>query len=145
LALIHGILTPFKGQVSAPVGRLPWNREQFGIVAGGKDAVTRYEVIRHLKINFGRKTVPVTYLRLYPESGRTHQIRVHLKYLGFPILGDYLYAGRKTGREDRLWVKRTMLHASELSFIHPVTLQPLTFKTDLPPDMQRILAGAVNA
>jgi 23S rRNA-/tRNA-specific pseudouridylate synthase len=59
-------------------------------------------------------------------------------------LGDYLYAGRKTGREDRMWVKRTMLHAAELSFVHPTTLKPQTFKAEIPPDMQQILSGTVG-
>ena len=91
LAIVHGKLVPEEGEINAPVGRLPWNRERFGIVPGGKEAVTKYKIQKYIK--------DFSIVELYPQSGRTHQIRVHVKYINHPIVGDYLYAGRKTARQ----------------------------------------------
>ncbi len=131
LAIVHGKLVPDEGEIRAPVGRLPWNRERFGIVPGGKEAVTKYKVLRHLK--------EFSLVELYPETGRTHQIRVHLKYINHPILGDYLYAGRKTARDDRTWAKRVMLHAWKLACTHPATGKKLAFEAQIPDDMNTII------
>lgn len=130
LALIHGQLVPDVGEINAPVGRLPWNRERFGIVPGGKEAITKYKVIEHKK--------DLSLVELYPETGRTHQIRVHLKYINHPIIGDYLYAGRKTARADRQWAPRVMLHAWKLSFTHPATRESLAIEAPIPDDINRI-------
>lgn len=80
-----------------------------------------------------------SFLELYPETGRTHQIRVHLKYINHPILGDYLYAGRKTSRDDRQWAPRVMLHAWKIILIHPVTQKPLEIVSPIQDDMKRII------
>jgi 23S rRNA pseudouridine1911/1915/1917 synthase len=142
LAIIHGLLVPVKGQINAPVGRLPWNKEQFGVVAGGKEAITEYEAISHLEYIIDQKVEKYSFVRLFPKSGRTHQIRVHLKYLGFPILGDYLYAGRKVSRDDRNWVPRVMLHAAHLICLHPQLKTQIEFDAPIPSDMQQILDNA---
>jgi 23S rRNA pseudouridine1911/1915/1917 synthase len=134
-AIVHGKLVPEDGQVDAPIGRLPWNRQQFGIVPGGKDALTRYNTVK----TFVASGEEVTLVELYPETGRTHQIRVHMKYLNHPLLGDYLYAGRKTSRDDRVWAERVMLHAYKISFFHPVTKKPLELTSPMPDDMNRII------
>lgn len=136
LAVVHGKLVPLIGEIRAPVGRLPWNREQFGIVPGGKDAVTSYEVKDSGQSPDGET---ISLVELAPETGRTHQIRVHLKYIHHPIVGDYLYAGRKTARADRLWAPRVMLHAWKLSFVHPVSGKTLAFETPMPDDMKSIV------
>jgi 23S rRNA pseudouridine1911/1915/1917 synthase len=146
LALVHGKLVPSTGSVNAPVGRLPWNREQFGIVPGGKDAVTGYKTIRMLTFTTpDGEAIGYSVVELYPETGRTHQIRVHMKYLGHPLLGDYLYAGRKTSRDDRVWAPRVMLHAWKLSCTHPVTRQPVEFTAPIPPDMESLLQSSREA
>ena len=133
LALVHGKLVPEEGEINAPVGRLPWNPERFGIVPGGKEAVTRYKVI---------KSEDTSLVELYPESGRTHQIRVHLKYINHPIIGDYLYAGRKTSRDDRAHgAPRVMLHAWKISFIHPVAGKTLAIEAPIPDDMKRCISS----
>jgi 23S rRNA pseudouridine1911/1915/1917 synthase len=142
LAIAHGKLVPSKGQINAPVGRLPWNKEQFGVIPGGKESVTEYEVIKHLKFADAGTVEIFSLVKLFPKSGRTHQIRVHLKYLGFPILGDYLYAGRKVSRDDRNWAPRVMLHAHEIVFTHPATRNQVKFNAPVPPDMQTILDSA---
>lgn len=139
LAIVHGALVPPESEIRAPVGRLPWNREHFGIVPGGKDAVTRYKVIKSWQATQGREKEEVTLVELYPETGRTHQIRVHMKYINHPLVGDYLYAGRKTARDDRTWAPRVMLHASKIVLIHPDTHEPLTIEAPVPRDMMDLI------
>lgn len=140
LALVHGLLVPPEGEICAPVGRLPWNRERFGVVPGGKEAVTKYKVVSHQpSANSkaeGRKltTEGFSLVELYPETGRTHQIRVHLKYINHPIVGDYLYAGRKTSRDDRTWAPRVMLHAWKLTLFLPSGGKPLSLTAPIPQD-----------
>lgn len=137
LAIVHGRLVPDIGEIRAPVGRLPWNRERFGIVPGGKESVTNFKVVS--AFNHGKDQYSL--VELYPETGRTHQIRVHVKYINHPILGDYLYAGRKTARDDRTWAPRVMLHAWKLRCSHPVTGKELAFEAPIPDDMSKIIHG----
>lgn len=137
LALAHGTLVPPDGEINAPVGRLPWNRERFGIVPGGKESKTGY----HVQTVITRDKEPISVVELYPLSGRTHQIRVHLKYSNHPIIGDYLYAGRKTSRDDRTWAPRVMLHAWKLTCTHPTTGELLAFEAPIPDDMNSIIHG----
>ena len=149
-ALVHGMVEPQEGEIDATVGRLPWNRERFGVLAGGREAVTRYRVISNLQFPagsvtpLGRRPKPnekFTLLELYPKSGRTHQIRIHAKYLGYPIVSDEFYAGRKTARKDRKWCPRLFLHASNIVFAHPNKKKKLSFKSPLPADLSNALAS----
>ncbi len=135
-ALIHGRIDPAQGEISVPVGRLPWNRKRFGIVAGGRDATTGYKVLSYYKM----KDEILTLLELYPRTGRTHQIRVHLKYMNRPIFADSLYGGRKTSRDDRKILPRQFLHASSISFFHPVTHAPLSFNSPLSEELNNLLS-----
>ncbi|MCJ7805842.1 RluA family pseudouridine synthase, partial [Patescibacteria group bacterium] len=80
-----------------------------------------------------------TLLELTPKTGRTHQIRIHLKYLGHPIVSDEFYAGRKTARNDRKWCPRLFLHASGISFDHPIIGRNIAFKSELPDDLKTFL------
>lgn len=140
VALVHGSLVPEAGEVRAPVGRLPWNKEHFGIVPGGKEAVTRYKVVSSIEYRVSSKsTEKISFVELYPETGRTHQIRVHMKYINHPLVGDYLYAGRKTAKKDRVWAPRVMLHAKHVEFMHPVTGQKVAIDAPIPQDMNRII------
>ena len=146
LALVHGKVRPTEGEMRVPVGRLPWNRKRFGVVVGGREAVTRYKV-QSLKFNPAGATSDVasgkneqlTLVELYPETGRTHQIRVHLKYFGHPIFSDPLYAGRKTARADRKLLPRLFLHATKLSFDHPRTGKRVSFESPLPLELDTFL------
>ncbi|HLD25108.1 MAG TPA: RluA family pseudouridine synthase [Patescibacteria group bacterium] len=135
LAIVHGKLVPAEGEIRAPVGRLPWNRERFGIVPGGKEAVTKYRV---QGIGHRVEGEDLSLVELYPETGRTHQIRVHLKYINHPIVGDYLYAGRKTSRSDRAIVGRVMLHAWKISFRHPKLQTQVDVEAPIPDDMSNV-------
>jgi 23S rRNA pseudouridine1911/1915/1917 synthase len=139
LALAHGAIVPSEGEIRAPVGRLPWNRERFGILPGGKEAVTKYKVHRSWLTVHGKNKEQVSLVELFPETGRTHQIRVHLKYINHPIVADFLYAGRKTARSDRLWAPRVMLHAWKITVMHPVTGTPLAIEAPIPDDMNILI------
>ncbi len=138
-AIVHGKLVPETGEIRAPVGRLPWNPQHFGIVPAGREAVTGYKVLSSWLRVCQNDKEELSLVELYPQTGRTHQIRVHLKYVAHPIVGDYLYAGRKTGRDDRKWAPRVMLHAAEISFRHPVTSQKLELASPMPDDMKRLI------
>ena len=136
IALAHGKLIG-EGEINVPVGRLPWNRKQFGVVAGGRESVTKYKV---LSIKYlANKNEPLSLVELYPETGRTHQIRVHLKHIGHPIMSDELYAGRKIARNDRKMLPRVFLHAAKISFMHPTTKEPVEFESPLPEELQNFL------
>ena len=140
LALVHGLI-PKTGDVNAPVGRLPWNRERFGIVPGGKPSRTTFQV----EATYTRDGKQFSLVEITPETGRTHQIRVHLKYLGYPIVGDYLYGGRKQQLADRIWCPRVFLHAQGLSFPHPSTGRTVEVTAPLPEDLTQILSTLERA
>src|SRR3989344_9593934 len=91
VALVHGEIKPEIGEINVPVGRLPFNRKRFGIVAGGRDSVTSYRVISNFQFPISNERLSL--LEVKPKTGRTHQIRVHLKYSGHPVFSDPLYGG----------------------------------------------------
>ena len=125
-----------EGVINETVGRLPWRRDRFGVLPDGRDAVTNYK--RSLLLR-SKNNEDYTLLELNPESGRTHQIRIHLKHIGHPIVGDEFYAGRKTARKDRRWCNRLFLHAGGIAFLHPVTKAGVKFSSPLPEDLTDIL------
>jgi RluA family pseudouridine synthase len=142
LALVHGRVKQDEGLIEAPVGRLPWNRERFGVLAGGRPAVTRYrveQVFSNADISGYAEKPNFTLVRLFPETGRTHQIRIHLKHLGHPVVGDAFYAGRKTARRDRRWCGRLWLHAERLELADVANAQRV-FVVDVPGELDAILA-----
>lgn len=136
-ALAHGKVSPGEGEINVPVGRLPWNRNQFGILPGGRESKTLYKVLHEYTNPKTKETLSL--VELYPQSGRTHQIRVHLKYIGHPIFSDFLYAGRKTARNDRKVLPRVFLHAAKITLIHPVTEKEMTFESPLPSNLTDLL------
>lgn len=137
IALAHGVMSPKKGEISEPVGRLPWNRNRFGILPGGRESKTLYTVTSYYLLKEEREKL--SYVELYPQSGRTHQIRVHLKFINHPIFSDFLYAGRKTARADRRLLSRVFLHAKALTFIHPTTGAVVSFEAELPSELSEFL------
>lgn len=142
VALAHGKIEPAEGEINVSVGRLPWNRKRFGVIAEGRESVTQYKTINNLQLTINNELL--TLVELYPKSGRTHQIRVHLQYLHHPIFSDLLYAGRKTSRNDRKLLPRVFLHASKISFSHPKTNELLNFESPLPEDLNSFL-GSLKA
>ena len=136
-ALAHGKVKAidFQGEISVPVGRLPWRRDRFGVLAGGRSATTFFRV----KGYYSKSKEEFSLLELFPKTGRTHQIRIHLKYIGHPIVSDEFYAGRKTARNDRVWCPRLFLHASKISLNLPDSKEPIEFESDLPKDLSLVL------
>ena len=135
-ALVKGGFREEKGTVDKPIARHPVDRKRMAVAVGdpsARRAVTHYEVIRA----FG----DVTYLKLYLETGRTHQIRVHMASIGHPLIGDEVYGGAKTAFEKRHapTLDGQMLHAKRLTFIHPDTEKQVTFECDLPDNFKKIL------
>ena len=137
IALAHGEVELKEGGITASVGRLPWRRERFGVLPGGREATTDYKVIKVLE----SKDEKFSLVELYPKTGRTHQIRIHLKFIGHPIVGDNFYAGRKTARDDRAWCPRLFLHASSISFSHPADGSLLNFESVLPKELIDVLVN----
>ena len=137
IALAHGKIEPTEGEINVAVGRLPWNRKRFGVLSGGREAITQYKSLRSLQSTINNE--PLTLVELYPKSGRTHQIRVHLQYIKRPIFSDPLYAGRKTSRDDRKLLNRVFLHAAKISFLHPRSGETLRFESLLPEDLNSFL------
>jgi len=137
IALTHGEIELKEGEIVASVGRLPWRRERFGVLPGGREAITKYKVISYHSLITDHGSL-FTLVELYPKTGRTHQIRIHLKFIGHPIVGDFFYAGRKTAREDRLWCPRLFLHAKEITFFHPQTGKEVKFESELPKDLNLV-------
>ncbi|AWE06600.1 RluA family pseudouridine synthase [Lysinibacillus sp. 2017] len=125
-ALVHGHIAHEKGTIDAPIGRDQKDRQKQAVVDKGKHAVTHFQVVEH----FGDFTLVECHL----ETGRTHQIRVHMNYIGFPLAGDPKYGPKKT-----IDFNGQVLHAGVLGFVHPVTKEYLEFETPLPEDFQELL------
>ena len=126
LALATGFVAPVRGHIDAPIARDPRHRKRMAVVPGGRESRTRYRVLDSL----GGHSL----LELYLDTGRTHQVRVHLAYLGHPLLSDGVY-----GRSDRR-LARHFLHAHHLGFQHPSSGEAAEFRCPLPED----LAGVLN-
>ncbi|MDO8503413.1 MAG: RluA family pseudouridine synthase [bacterium] len=139
VALVHGRVSPEEGIINAPVGRLPWNRERFGVFPGGREAETKYQVVRYYPASHISPSTSYSLVEFYPKTGRTHQIRVHAKSIGHVIVSDIFYAGRKTSRRDRTWCPRLFLHASLITFTHPDVGKRMKVEAPLPQDLQSAL------
>ena len=131
-ALVWGVPDAPRGVIDAPIGRSPRQPTRQAVVAGGRSARTRYEV----RTSYDRPA-DLALLGCELETGRTHQIRVHLASIGHPVVGDRDYGGVR----EAIAVPRMFLHAGHLAFDHPVTGQALAFDTPLPPDLAGVLAG----
>jgi len=128
LALVNGQVQPPEGIIEVPIGRNPTDRQKMAPVPEGKYARTRYRVVRRFRKH--------TLLEAHPYTGRTHQIRVHLSWLGHPVVGDADYGSR---RQELLLQERHFLHASRLRFSHPVNEEEMTFHAPLPPELDALL------
>lgn len=135
-ALAHGKVDPKKGEIAATVGRLPWRRDRFGVLPGGRDAITGYQVDGYYSLFKDHYSL----LTLFPHTGRTHQIRIHLKHIGHPIVSDEFYAGRKTARHDRKWCNRLFLHAASIIFFSPSDMtKKIEVESHLSSDLEEVL------
>jgi 23S rRNA pseudouridine1911/1915/1917 synthase len=140
IALVHGWPKNDRGTISTPISRDAIRRTRMTTRrTGGREAITHYEVQHRIDSPFGKFTL----LKVKIETGRTHQIRVHLGSLGHPVVGDTLYGAPreirpKTGAAVSL--PRNFLHAAELQFIHPRNGKALTLSTPLPPQLEQFLS-----
>lgn len=130
-ALVQGHPDPTRGTLEGPIARLPGNTWRFGIVPGGKDAITHYELL-HAYPGF-------SLLRIRLETGRTHQIRVHMAAHGHPLAGDKTY-GADPEAASRLKLQRQWLHSVTLKFSHPATGATVSFQSDYDKDLDEALA-----
>jgi 23S rRNA pseudouridine1911/1915/1917 synthase len=132
-AIVAGL--PKAGSVDAPLARSPYDRKKVAIIASGKRAVTHYSLIEPLRES------ALVECRL--ETGRTHQVRVHMASIGHPLLGDPVYGkgGRTRALLERLDFRRQALHAARLGFIHPVTKDTISFESEMPHDMQSLFTA----
>jgi len=131
-AVVYGNVKNDKGTINAPIDRHPKKRKQMAIVEGGREAVTHYEVVERLN--------GFTYLKLKLETGRTHQIRVHMSYIGHPVAGDDVYGPKKVITK----LGGQCLHAKKVGFIHPKTNEYIEFESDLPQYFTEFLKGCRN-
>jgi 23S rRNA pseudouridine1911/1915/1917 synthase len=135
-ALVHGNVKQDTGMIVATVGRLPWRRDRFGILPGGRESSTKYKVLNRYELSTAKPHLKnYSLVEFYPQTGRTHQIRVHAKHIGFPLVSDEFYAGRKTARDDRKWCPRLFLHASAITFNHPSLNKKIEFASELSEDL----------
>jgi 23S rRNA pseudouridine1911/1915/1917 synthase len=133
LAVVEGLLPLDTGTINASLGRHPKRRKEVAIRhIGGRTAVTHYRVLKRFSIDF-----PCTLIDVSLETGRTHQIRVHLASLGHPVAGDATYGKRSAAFWHALEIPRHLLHAYRLSFQHPSSGRPVTVTAPLPVELQR--------
>lgn len=126
LAIVRGKITPSSGTICAPLARKPGTMiERTVDFEKGETAITHYQLIK--------ETNGHSLVSLWLETGRTHQIRIHMKYTGFPLIGDYLY------NPDMEQIKRQALHSHKISFSHPITGEYMEFTAPLPEDMKAVL------
>lgn len=126
LALVHGVIPHEKGTINAPIGRSKVNRKMQAVREDGKPAVTHFNVLERFN--------DFTLVELTLETGRTHQIRVHMKYIGYPLAGDPVYGPSKTLKGNGQF-----LHAKLLGFTHPITGQEMVFEAPLPTIFEKTL------
>ncbi len=131
-AVVYGTPREQKGTVNAPIARHPIDRKKMAVLAGGREAITHYEVLEQY--------AGYSYLTFLLETGRTHQIRVHMAHIGHPIIGDPLYGPAK----DKWKLQGQCLHAGELTLTHPATGERMTFQAPLPAYFTTVLQKLRN-
>lgn len=127
VALVHGVIPHDKGVIRAPIGRSTVDRKMQAVVDNGKDAVTHFQVLERYE--------DYTLVELQLETGRTHQIRVHMQYIGYPLVGDPVYGLKRTIKGNGQF-----LHAKLLGFTHPSTAEKMVFEAPLPEIFKKTLA-----
>lgn len=156
VAVIHGVPEMISDVIDMPIGRDRYIREKQAvrkIENGGKQAVTKFEVKETFKAHpdvqfidstfakdkhFPKPPEKFSFLQLWPKTGRTHQLRVHTTAIGHPMVGDTMYGGRVFTHGDFRF-ERQALHAYEITFVHPISLETMTLRAPLPPDITRLM------
>lgn len=136
IALVKGVLPSKRGRIEAPIGRNKHDRKKMAVTPrhGSREAFTEYEVIK----NFGSVACLI---RVFPKTGRTHQIRVHFASIHYPVIGDSLYGDKKLNKKfaEEFGLHRQFLHAAKLTFIHPRMKKKMCFTSKLPKDLEPVL------
>lgn len=127
VSIVKGVMENDEGVIDLPIGRPDPDRVERGVMADGRPSITHYKVLERFSRGY-------TLTELLLETGRTHQIRVHMAAIGHPVAGDHLY-----GEVNPFLIERQALHAQKLSFLHPVTGERLFFEAPMPSDMQNLL------
>jgi 23S rRNA pseudouridine1911/1915/1917 synthase len=156
MAVCHGVPQLVGDVIDMPIGKDKYIREKQAVRkvgSGGKPAITQYQVIEQftspqaLQMDTGEHAAdrnkphpPAKFslIKLLPKTGRTHQLRVHMSAIGFPMVGDTMYGGRCVSFGD-LRFARQALHAYQITFVHPIKLETMTLEAPLPPDIQELL------
>ena len=128
LALVRGIIKENEATINMPISRSNKDRKKMDVNKEGKEAITHFKVLRRYKNKY-------TLLQINLETGRTHQIRVHLSYIGYPIIGDEVYSNGK----NEWGIKGQCLHAWKLEFMHPITKEKISLEAEIPEYLKNIL------
>jgi 23S rRNA pseudouridine1911/1915/1917 synthase len=132
IVLVHGRVKDEVFEINAPIKRNPKNRLKYAVVKDGKEALTQFRKIKELE----REEEVLTLLIAMPETGRTHQIRVHLAALGFPVVSDELYSSTKLKQKWNAYYPRMMLHSHRITITHPATGEKVVFESPLPDEFK---------
>ena len=127
LALVRGVISENEATINMPIGRSEKDRKKMAVTKKGKEAITHFKVLKRFK-NY-------TYIQVRIETGRTHQIRVHMAEIGHPVVGDMVYSSGK----NEFGVEGQMLHSTSLDFIHPITEKPMHLEAPLPEYFTKVL------
>ena len=129
VALVRGIIKEDNGVIKLPIGRHPKDRKKMAVVKGGKDAITNFKVLKRFEEGY-------TLIEIELKTGRTHQIRVHMSHIGYPIVGDDVYSSGK----NPFGVTSQMLHAKTLGFVHPTKNEYMEFNAPLPKEFEDVIS-----
>jgi len=136
VALLEGCLEPARGVIEAPIGRDKKRRKRMAVVEGGREARTEYTVVEYFGAEGGKASRPYTLVEARPETGRTHQVRVHFASIGHPLAGDPVYGFRK---QRVTGLRRQFLHAQTLGFRLPGSDEHIELTVELPEDLRAVL------
>lgn len=128
IALVRGIISENNAEINMPIGRHPTDRKKMAVVKNGKEALTKFKVLKRYKQGY-------TLLEIDLMTGRTHQIRVHMSHIGYPIVGDDVYSNGK----NEFGVTSQMLHAYKISFCHPTKNEMMEFVAPLPEEFKKVI------
>ncbi len=132
IALVRGIIKENEATINMPIGRSTKDRKKMAVTKQGKEAITHFKVLQRYD--------KYTLLEVKIDTGRTHQIRVHLSQIGFPIIGDYTYSNGK----NEFGIEGQLLHAKRLEFMHPITNKKMILEAELPTEFQDVLKKLEN-
>lgn len=132
LALVRGMINENEATINMPIGRSTKDRKKMAVTKKGKEAITHFKVLERFK--------EYTYLEIRIETGRTHQIRVHMAEIGHPVVGDMVYSNGK----NEFGVEGQMLHAKSLDFLHPITKEKMHLEAPLPEYFKEVLEKLEN-